>query len=334
MAREIHGTCCFVCGVIHVEGGSCFLPRLEQFFPETCVLDNRSAVLQSTPGFSQVPVLHRLRGLPLRAVLTRPQARQSDLAHHLQSSGWETLCIPALELAPLTGQQLTSMDLPQAHDWIMFVSRTAWQMYWHLAGRRWSPATRIAVVGVATAQAIRRDLGSAETEILTPVPPGRQDSEALWELLRPRLHPSASVLIVAGRDGRTWLRDKLRDQGVGARVLAVYERHPARLDGDVVDSLNNWFRQSPPGHGGVWLMTSQHGIQALQQTLSQQGLLKRLSPAAVLVTHPRLESGARGFLDQSGAPENTPVLIAAPDPESLMRAFDMIKSAMRLKHAP
>lgn len=301
---------------------------LSNFFPETTVLNDKASVAQSAPGSESMVLVSSMQGLPLRAVLTRPQDRQTDLVNHLQACGWETLCVPALELCPLDGQSLMPQELPQAHDWVMFVSRTAWQTYWGLAGKRWSPGTRIAVVGIATAQAIRRDLGAIDIEILTPMPPGRQDSEALWGLLKPRLEQGARVLIVAGKEGRTWLLEQLLAADVQARMLEVYERHPATLDQQAIHVLDRWSAQHHPGHCGVWLMTSHHGIQALQETLSREGLLQNLSPAAVIVTHHRLESRARLFLDQGSAVKDAPVLVTGPDSDSIMQAFDAVKAAI------
>ena len=291
-------------------------------------MENKSAVAQSTSLPWQMSVSARLQAMPLRAVLTRPQDRQNALIVHLQRSGWETLSIPALELAPLSGQKLQSTDLPQAHDWVMFVSRTAWQTYWDLVGRRWSPGTGIAVVGIATAQAIRQDLGTTDVPIMTPMPPGSQDSEALWKLLEPELGSDARVLIVAGLDGRTWLLEQLRSKGVDARTLGVYERHSAALSQEALRALSHWSAIPDPGSAGVWLMTSQHGIHALQKTLCRQGLLAKISPAAVLVTHPRLEALARAFLEQTRALQDAPVLMTGPDPGSLRQAYDAIKAVM------
>ena len=291
-------------------------------------MGNKSAVAQLTPVPLRMSVMASGQAMPLRAVLTRPQDRQNALVSHLQRCGWETLSVPALELAPLPGQRLSPEDLPQAHDWVMFVSRTAWQTYWGLVGKRWSPGTGIAVVGIATAKAIRQDLGDAEVQIMTPEPPGPQDSEALWKLLEPELRSDARVLIVAGLDGRTWLLEQLRGRGVDARVLGVYERYPAVLARESLQVLNRWSARPDAGSAGVWLMTSQHGIHALQQTLCQQGLLARLSPAAILVTHPRLQALARSFLEQTRALKDAPILVAGPDPDSLKKAFDAIRTAM------
>lgn len=301
---------------------------LSNFFLETVALNDKSPVVQSAPGSGSMSLAPWMHGLPLRAVLTRPQDRQTELVNHLQACGWETLCVPALELCSLDGQHLMPQDLPQAHDWVMFVSRTAWQTYWGLAGKRWSPDTRIAVVGIATAQAIRRDLGAINIEILTPLPPGQQDSEALWGLLKPRLAPGARVLIVAGKEGRTWLLEQLLAASVQARILEVYARRPAALDQQSIHVLNRWSSQLHPGHCGVWLMTSHHGIQALQETLSRQSLLENFSPAAVIVTHHRLESRARLFLGQSSAMKDAPVLVTGPDAGSIMQAFDAIKAVI------
>lgn len=277
----------------------------------------------------------------LRAVLTRPADRQMALAQRLHAQGWDVLSLPALELVATGDSTLNVQFRPEQFDWIMFVSRTAWRLYRASTGVCWPASTRIAVVGQGTAQAIAEDFaagllrpGSGEDvsqpscqtpEILTPEKNDSQDSEGLWRRLEPRLSDCSRVLIVAGRQGRTWLRDKIRAYGAQCEVMECYQRIVAPVSAKAEWTLRQWSRTNELASGGVWLFTSQHGVQASTQALKMAGLLHLVYPAAVLVTHERLVQPAVQWLGHTRAPENTPVWICQPDDDSLEQGFEQIR---------
>lgn len=291
---------------------------------------------QSVHNDSSTPVsladdaaLASMKDCPMRAVLTRPEARQAGLKAYLEGTGWQVLSMPALELVALSQHKLPPENRPEHFDWVMFVSRTAWQVYSEMLGQTvvWPAAVGIAVVGQSTQQVIREQLDS-QVEILAPVSTDSQDSESLWLQLRPRLKPGARVLIVAGREGRRWLLDQLTGHGIDARLLEVYERRPAGMSAETQHELRSWVDLASPCTTGVWLLTSRHGIESVCASLVHHGLLGLISPAAVIVTHNRLVSHARSWLAKTRAAADCPVLVCSPDQVSLQYAFDQIRAKL------
>lgn len=271
----------------------------------------------------------------LRAVLTRPASRQADLCEHLTATGWEVLCLPALELVPLEVVSVQPEYHPSRFDWIVFVSRTAWQVYASGLGGAWSSHTGIAAVGQGTAGVVRRDFledrmridhghnyENGLPDMVTPVAGDSQDSEGLWRALEPRIKTQSRVLVVAGRDGRTWLRDQISQSGHACEVLEVYERRVAPIDVSCADRLRQWHQDGRAGCAGAWLFTSAHGIRAITQTLHSLDILSTLWPDGVVVTHPRLVAPARRWLEQTRAGPEVPVLVCEPEIHHLVWVFD------------
>ncbi|MFW8565929.1 uroporphyrinogen-III synthase [Orrella sp. 11846] len=257
---------------------------------------------------------------PLRAVLTRPNARQRDLASFLRQQGWSVLELPALELKAIPIIETSQCFAPENFDYVMFVSRSAWAFYRQQYRQAWPATTQIAAVGAATAQAITQDLPHSQ-DILIPTPQDNPDSEGLWRVLQPRLTPESRVLIVAGRDGRTWLRETLADAGVHVEVLCVYERVRLSLTDEARSVLQQWTETDGFVRTGTWLLTSQQSIDALEQSLSDAGWLHKLMIHSVIVIHPRLVTPARRFLSRTQSAPDRPIDVCAPDDQSLQAGF-------------
>lgn len=338
----------------------------------------------------------------LRAVLTRPADRQHALKQHLQSEGWDVMSLPALNLVPTgfakdasdasdasgsSGSSDSPQDVlrwqPAQFDWVMFVSRAAWQFYRGQIGPHWPASTGIAVVGKGTARIIAQDFedGSVRPEsepefegesrfckdsghasrtpafasphMLMPEPNDTQDSEGLWRQLASHLRPDSRVLIVAGDEGRPWMRDHIRAHGAHCEVLTCYRRVAAPIDAETAATLEQWVADRPiqdstskSGHhfkhdfahndserlpsGGVWLFTSRHSIKANRQALNEAGLLGRIRPAGFVVTHERLIEPVRLWLKDTGASpdmaHNTPVWVSHPDDDSLQATFARVRA--------
>lgn len=251
-----------------------------------------------------------------RVVLTRPIERQSTLMQALLNDGFDVLSLPALSIQPAT---TAKQPQPQTYDWMVFVSRAAWQYYWASLQTQapifvWPPGCRIAAVGTATALAIKKTLATLTGQtppVMTPVASLPQDSESLWQSLAHELRSGSNVLIVRGQTGRDWLAEKIRRQGCLTTIHEAYQRLPAPWSDQPVATLRQW---GETGGVGVWLVTSQQGLLAIQAQWSTQRL-EPWRPSGAVVIHPRLKAPVQSWLGQA------PVMVTQPTDAAIVGAF-------------
>lgn len=149
-----------------------------------------------------------------RVLVTRPPAKAHGLIDGIQRLGGEALCLPLLDIHPLTPVNLP--DLGQT-DLLLFVSASA--VEYGLPGLGQLPdSLRLGTIGQATAARLRQ-AGLEPTLI-----PSRADSEGMLAL--PALQDVAGqrIVIVRGHGGRETLASGLRDRGAIVSYLEVYER--------------------------------------------------------------------------------------------------------------
>lgn len=254
-----------------------------------------------------------------RVVLTRPAPRQVALKQALEVAGIEVLALPALEIVAL--DTVGRLPEPCEFDVAIFVSRTAWQIYWQALRERdpcfeWPVTCQLASVGASTAQAIEQDLKQVAVEgeifVLTPDADTTQDSESLWHLLRQALRPGAKVLLVRGEAGRDWLAQTLQAHGFVTHIHENYRREPAQWSASAIDTLRQW---QASGALGTWLITSSQGLSAIQaQWLAHA--MGAVRPESAVVIHPRLQALVGLWL-----PPLSSVRVAQPDAQSLFIAL-------------
>jgi len=257
--------------------------------------------------------------MPRRAVLTRPQGRNEALAGLLAGAGWEVLPLPALALEPLP--RAGPPPLPQDYDLVVFVSGNAARLYLdqataYLTGG-WPAATPIAVVGPASAQALRAStLIGADTTVLHPsADAAAHDSEALWHILS-RMQPLRRVLLVRGTQGRDWLAERLVSEGAEVVRHALYRRRPAAWPAGATATLQAWASQAAPA---VWLLTSGEGIAATAAAVRAADLQDWWRACRFVVTHPRLAEPLRAAA--GGGAQAPMVKICVPADEAIFEAF-------------
>lgn len=251
-----------------------------------------------------------------RVVLTRPFERQVTLSQSLLDAGYEVLSLPALSIQPSTTVQ---WPLPQDFDWVVFVSRAAWQHFWgaieaQQPGYVWPSKCRIAAVGSVTADYIRQTLvGRTDRAVNVISPPSTlpQDSESLWQCLSPELKSSNKVLIVRGQSGREWLSEKLRSRDCLVDVLEAYRRSPVSWTAPSIATLQQWGKE---GRLGVWLVTSQQGLSAIQAQWSAHQL-DPWRPEGAVVIHPRLKAPVQAWLGKG------PVLVTQANDKAIIEVI-------------
>ncbi|MEX6500864.1 uroporphyrinogen-III synthase [Pseudomonas zhanjiangensis] len=162
-----------------------------------------------------------------RLLLTRPAPECAALAATLAEQGIYSSSLPLLAIEPLAEtpeQRAAILDLDR-YCAVIVVSKPAARLGLELLDRYWPQPLAAQPwfgVGAATAQ-ILDDYG------LTVYCPDRaDDSEALLDL--PQLQQAVAtahtprVLIMRGEDGREWLAERLREQGVQVDYLPLYRR--------------------------------------------------------------------------------------------------------------
>lgn len=255
---------------------------------------------------------------------------------------------------------------PQNFDVLVFVSRAAWQyyrrFYWAVTESnapsmaeqpqatphavqiddlaRTMPRRPViyACVGLPTAKSIAADSGVPLSEIAYPAEGLSSDSEGLWTVLKPRLAPGASVLIVRGQTGRDWLADKLKDNGMRVKCLPVYRRSSAPWGSKQINLLKSWARLNT----GTWLITSAESLAAIASQYDAHGFTGKagFQPQAVVVVHERLVGPVRDWLSHwqrpafktspdrtshgpvaEPAPVSIPIVVTAPSDDSARQAL-------------
>ena len=172
---------------------------------------------------------------------------------------------------------------------VMFVSPSAVDRFFALkpAGLAWPAGVMAAGTGPGTGRALLAAHVPAAAVLTPPEDGDRFDSEALWVVLRSRVHWAGSAaLIVRGEGGRDWLADTLRRQGASVHFVEAYRRTVPVLDAPAQAALQQALAQPA---ACCWLFSSSEAV----------GHLPALAPGAdwsqavALATHPRIAAAAR-----------------------------------------
>jgi uroporphyrinogen-III synthase len=215
-------------------------------------------------------------------LVTRPAHQSAGLAQRIADAGGKPLLFPAVEIEPLPGrlshEQLARFDLA------IFASANAVRFAADAirAAGGLPPGLRVAAIGPATAAELeaRGLLVTPAREVL--VPSGRQDSEALLELLPRERVAGQRIAIVRGEGGRPVLADALRSRGAEVEYVECYRRRmPA---GDLADLLRDGSSL------GAVTATSAQIVENLFRMAG--GNAARLRATPMFVIHPRIAAAA------------------------------------------
>lgn len=245
-------------------------------------------------------------------LVTRPAREAAVWVHALQAAGWLAQALPLIEIAPAADQAALQQARLQAAgcDALMFVSAQAVQGFFGteqplatLTARCWAPGPGTA----AALQAAGVPLGLIDQ----PPPQAAQfDSEALWTVVQPQLHPGHRLLMVRGqsadgRSGRDWLERQCQAERGLVHTCVAYRRRAPLWDQASAKQVREWVRQ-----GALWLFSSSEGLQHLSQLLPDQAWTQ----SRALVSHPRIAASAR----QMGFGE---IITHRPALDDLLRAL-------------
>lgn len=162
-------------------------------------------------------------GAPLsgrRVVVTRAEAQAPALARRLHRLGAETVELPTIVFAdPVDGGAALRAAAAgvAAYEWVVFTSATAVERFLPLLGdARSLRAARVAAIGSATAEALRR------WHVVADLVPERFVAESLLEAFPPPPGPEAKVLLPRAAVARDVLPDGLRAAGWHVEVVEAY----------------------------------------------------------------------------------------------------------------
>ncbi|MFJ3467730.1 uroporphyrinogen-III synthase [Pseudomonas sp. NPDC090201] len=251
-----------------------------------------------------------------RLLLTRPAEESQALALTLAEEGIFSSSLPLLDIQPLPVSEENRSIIYNlaAYCAVIVVSKPAARLGLELVDEVWPqpPMQDWFAVGAATAQ-ILDDYG-----LRVFYPEQGDDSEALVAL--PQLQAAISgydpkVLIMRGEDGREWLAEQLREQGVAVDYLPLYRRSLPQYPAFVLQQ-----RVEAERLNGL-VVSSGQGFEHLRQLAGDAW--PQVARLPLFVPSPRVaelarEAGAQSVVDCRGA--SAAALLAAlreqPEPAS------------------
>ena len=162
----------------------------------------------------------------MRILVTRPKNQATQLIEELHSAGYQTDCLPLLNIVPTKlseTEACRSVELLTLADKIITVSANAARASLPLLGKA-KNTPELFCIGPSTADVLR------EHGYETKIPTGSFNSEALLKL--PDFHAvkGQTVVILCGQGGRDYLEDKLTDLGAKVRRVELYTREPLDIE--------------------------------------------------------------------------------------------------------
>lgn len=183
--------------------------------------------------------------LPLsgvRVVVTRAEHQADSFAAAFEASGATVEILPLLEIVPPADPRPLERAASELalYDWLVFTSANAVDAFLPLTGGAVPGRLKIAVVGPATAEALRA------YEIEPHLEARRADAEGLMADLAPRVGRRRRVLLPQAADARATLVDGLSYAGAEAVAVVAYDK---RLPPEAARRAVELF--SPPPIGWV-----------------------------------------------------------------------------------
>ncbi|HEY9279287.1 MAG TPA: uroporphyrinogen-III synthase [Eoetvoesiella sp.] len=261
------------------------------------------------------------------AVLTRPEGKNALLSARLQACGVATLELPALSIQILHTDD-DKLPLPGDYDLVVFVSGNAVRIYLELLARRlpavsWPETTLAATVGEASALPLYQAGTIPHQNIFHPrFSDSQQDSEALWNVLRPSVPALKRILIVRGETGREWLGQQFEQAGATVRRHAVYRREPALWSRRQLQDVIAAAKSAKPF---ICLFTSAESVDAFHLNLRRNKVEIFDEHTIFIAIHGRIASRLQLLIGEgSGKVYNPVVKICSPSDDAI---FETVVSA-------
>ncbi|HEV7785882.1 MAG TPA: uroporphyrinogen-III synthase, partial [Thermoanaerobaculia bacterium] len=156
----------------------------------------------------------------LRIVITRSEHQSDGLAAAFAEAGAGVELLPLLEVVPPADPRPLERAATELalYDWLVFTSANAVEAFLPLTGGALPARVRVAVVGPATAAALR----SFEVEPFLEAQ--KADAEGLVADLAPYVARRRRVLIPQASDARPTLAEGLAAAGAEAVTIVAYDK--------------------------------------------------------------------------------------------------------------
>jgi len=176
----------------------------------------------------------------LRIVITRSEHQSDHLAAAFAAAGARVELLPLLEVVPPADPRPLERAATELalYDWLVFTSANAVEAFLPLTGGALPARVRIAVVGPATAEALRG------FEIEPHLEAGKADAEGLIADLAPYVARRRRVLLPQASDARPTLAEGLAAAGAEAVTIVAYDK---RLPPDAPRRAAELFDAEPLG---------------------------------------------------------------------------------------
>ena len=244
----------------------------------------------------------------MQVIVTRPRQEAATWVDAFVRAGLDAVALPLIEVAPAADSAALVSAWQRIHrfDAVMFVSGNAADHFFAL-----KPAlapvftaqaaikTRAFVTGPGSFAALTRADVAPEWIDSPDLDAGQYDSEALWAVVRHRVHPGYRVLSVRGVSsdagasdaghGRDWFAKQVMAAGGDVEFVVSYQRRGPGFDGNTAAWVERAAR-----NGSIWLFSSSEAIANLVRACPAQSWAQ----ARAIATHPRIANAARdaGFL--------------------------------------
>lgn len=228
-------------------------------------------------------------------IVTRPAAEAASWVRRLGERGIPAEALPLLAITPVADGSSLQAAWCQLTGWgaVMFVSVNAVSGFFATRGDApWPATTRAWAPGPGTAAALVAH-GLPASQVDAPAPDATQfDSEALWSRVAGQLRAGERLLLVRGAgsegraEGRDWLAQRLRAEGVQVDEVVAYARGPARWT-----AADEARAARACSDGSWWLLSSSQAVRQLRERLPGADW----SRARAVATHPRIAEAARAL---------------------------------------
>lgn len=206
----------------------------------------------------------------MRILVTRARAQASDFADMIEKLGGEPCEFPVIEVRrPQDNEQLrhieTCLKQAEGYDWLAFTSVNGVEHFFqflieHRIDIRRFHKANIAAVGPKTAEALEQHGLKVDLQA------SRYDAEGLLEAFENVLQQGERVLLPRGDLARSVLPVQLRDKGIHADEISVYETVVAPLQEPIII---DWLKEK---HIHMLTFSSSSTVKNLIKVLEQSGV--------------------------------------------------------------
>lgn len=220
----------------------------------------------------------------LRVVVTRPVKTGEELEVTLRAADARVLSFPAITIDPLPLTQAARAVVRGAatFDYGIFISPSAIEQFFTVAGAQQAREMRAAVVGAGSAATLQRH---GVTNIL--VPPVGVGAQALLDMAALQDVAQQRIAVFAGAGGRPLLVPTLRRRGAQVTRVDLYRRAPPHDK----RPLTTWLTHYPQS---VLLVTSCTAIEHLSMLMVDRDR-QRLLHAPLVVSSQRVVKKAESL---------------------------------------